>query len=148
MNIDPKNIILKPKGKNKYEIIKEIIISSNIDEKFKQIAYIEVEKREKYQSTSVGKGIGIAHGAISDFGNTEIILGILEKGINYDSCDDLPVDIIFVVLFQDGERDRNNYLINLSKISKICRNCSVLEKIRSFKNGKNIEELVKILKEL
>ncbi len=139
MLIKSENIFLEVKGKTKYDIIRNMINLSTIDESLKEYAYEKVKEREELQPTSVGNGIGIAHAKIDKIENLDILVGVVKEGIDYDAYDDIPVNLIFVILSPiDNNRE---YLTVLSKISRFCRKESIIEKILMENKREYIEEL-------
>ena len=79
MLIKSENIFLDVKGKTKYDIIKNMINSSTIEDGLKEYAYEKVKEREELQPTSVGNGIGIAHAKIEKISELGILVGVLKK---------------------------------------------------------------------
>ena len=71
MQIRQSNIFLDVKGKEKYEIFKEMIFDSDIEGKIKDFAFDKVKEREELQSTSVGNGIGVAHAKLDNIEDIE-----------------------------------------------------------------------------
>ncbi len=139
MLIKSENIFLEVKGKTKYDIIRNMINLSTIDESLKEYAYEKVKEREELQPTSVGNGIGIAHAKIDKIENLDILVGVVKNGIDYDAYDDIPVNLIFVIL--SPIENNREYLTVLSKISRFCRKENVIEKILMENNREYIEDL-------
>jgi mannitol/fructose-specific phosphotransferase system IIA component (Ntr-type) len=139
MLIKSENIFLEVKGKSKYEIIRNMINLSTIDDNLKEYAYEKVKEREELQPTSVGNGIGIAHAKIDKIENLDVLVGVVKEGIDYDAYDDIPVNLIFVIL--SPIENNREYLTVLSKISRFCRKENVIEKILLENNRDYIEEL-------
>lgn len=127
MFIKEKNVFLNLKQNNKYEILKEMIFQSTVEESLKDCAYKKVKEREELQSTSVGNGVGVAHAKFEDMKSIELLVCILKEGIDYEAYDEKPVNIIFVILAPLTEK--RNYLKLLSKISRICRNENLVNDI-------------------
>lgn len=139
MLIKSENIFLEVKGKSKYEIIRNMINLSTIDDNLKEYAYEKVKEREELQPTSVGNGIGIAHAKIDKIEKLDVLVGVVKDGIDYDAYDDIPVNLIFVIL--SPIENNREYLTVLSKISRFCRKENVIEKILLENNRDYIEEL-------
>mgnify|MGYP003584459024 CR=1 FL=1 len=139
MLIKSENIFFDVKGKNKYDVIRNMINSSTIEEDLKSYAYEKVKEREELQPTSVGNGIGIAHAKIDNIKDLDILVGIVKDGIDYDAYDDKPVNIIFVIL--SPIENNREYLSVLSKISRFCRKENMLDKILQENNREYIIEL-------
>ncbi|OQA15781.1 MAG: PTS system fructose-specific EIIABC component [bacterium ADurb.Bin363] len=139
MLIKSENIFLDVKGKTKYDIIRNMINSSTIEEGLKEYAYEKVKEREELQPTSVGNGIGIAHAKIEKIKELDILVGVLKKGVDYDAYDDKPVNIIFVIL--SPVENNREYLSVLSKISRFCRKENMIENIIQENNREYIIDL-------
>ena len=139
MLIKSENIFFDVKGKSKYDVIRNMINSSTIEEDLKSYAYEKVKEREELQPTSVGNGIGIAHAKIDNIKDLDILVGIVKDGIDYDAYDDKPVNIIFVIL--SPIENNREYLSVLSKISRFCRKENMLDKILQENNREYIIEL-------
>ena len=84
---------------DKADAIKELTLKtkslkmlSNPD-KFQESAI----KREEDMSTGLGKGVAIAHGYCTENDKLIVALGISHKGIEFDSIDQKPVHILFLV---------------------------------------------------
>ena len=139
MLIKSENIFLEVKGKSKYEIIRNMINLSTIDDNLKEYAYEKVKEREELQPTSVGNGIGIAHAKIDKIEKLDVLVGVVKDGIDYDAYDDIPVNLIVVIL--SPIENNREYLTVLSKISRFCRKESIIEKILLENKREYIEEL-------
>ncbi|PTE08258.1 PTS sugar transporter subunit IIA [Mesorhizobium helmanticense] len=85
--------------------------------------------REKLGSTGIGEGIAIPHtrvaGVVHPFG----MLARLSKAIDFEAVDDIPVDIVFLLLIP-GE-SRKDHLNALACVARQLRSHEVLKKIRS-----------------
>jgi len=84
--------------------------------------------REKLGSTGVGKGVAIPHARIDGL---ECITGLfarLSHPIDFESVDDQPVDLIFMLLAPaEGSAD---HLKALARVSRLLRDEKVCEKLR------------------
>ncbi|HEX3653155.1 MAG TPA: PTS IIA-like nitrogen regulatory protein PtsN [Rhizomicrobium sp.] len=86
-------------------------------------------ERERLGSTGMGQGIAIPHARIA--GLTRI-LGVfvrLELPIPYEAIDDLPVDLVFLLLTpEDAGAD---HLKALATVSRLLRSQAACEKLRA-----------------
>ena len=55
-------------------------------------------ERERLGTTGVGNGIAIPHGKLPNLPRLHGLFARLEKPINFDSIDEQPVDLIFLLL--------------------------------------------------
>ena len=79
--------------------------------------------REKLGSTGIGDGIAIPHGKLGDIRTMLCAFGRSEEGVNFDSVDEKPVHIFFLLLAP--EESASLHLKMLSRISRILRDPSV-----------------------
>ena len=97
--------------------------------------------RENVMSTGISHGIAIPHGKIDNLGGIVGVIGISDKGINYDSLDNEPTRIVF--LFISNRLKYEEHLEMLNKISVIALN----QKFRSeILKAKDPESAYLILK--
>lgn len=62
-----------------------------------------LQKREKVISTGLGKGIAIPHARIDGLSDIVVILGILNTPLEFDSIDNLPIDLFAGVLIPQDQ---------------------------------------------
>jgi PTS system nitrogen regulatory IIA component len=85
-------------------------------------------ERERLGSTGFGHGIATPHGK---FAGLDRIIGVfarLEQKIDFDSIDDQPVDLVFLLMAPEGAGA--DHLKALSRVSRLLRNMQVCEKLR------------------
>ena len=92
--------------------------------------------REKILSTSIGLGIAIPHVRLDSVTDITIAIGVLKKGIEYESFDGQPVNII-IMIASPSEAHRE-YLRTLAKIALFLKNPSLRNKILSAENPNEI----------
>lgn len=85
--------------------------------------------REKLGSTGLGNGIAIPHGRLKDSKKPVAAFMQLKKGIDYDTEDNMPVDILFALLVP--EDFTKEYLNILSHLSEKFSRTDILERLRS-----------------
>jgi PTS system fructose-specific IIC component/PTS system nitrogen regulatory IIA component len=73
--------------------------------------------REAKMSTGIKRGIAIPHGKINAVKDVRCVLGISGKGVNYDSFDGEPVNIIFMII--SPSEDSQEYLHLLKHIAEL-----------------------------
>ncbi|MDA3941345.1 MAG: PTS sugar transporter subunit IIA [Spirochaetia bacterium] len=106
---------------DKSDAIKELTLKSKSlkmlsnPKKFQE----NVIKREKSTSTGLGKGVAIAHGDCSENEKLIVALGISHKGIEFNSIDQKPVHILFLVA--NPPNSQKEYLHILSTIVGLLR---------------------------
>jgi PTS system nitrogen regulatory IIA component len=86
-------------------------------------------EREKLSSTGVGHGIAIPHGRMAKLERIVGVFAQLDEAIDFESIDDVPVDLVFVLLTPaDAGGDQ---LKALARVSRLMRNVSFCEKLRA-----------------
>jgi PTS system nitrogen regulatory IIA component len=85
-------------------------------------------ERERLGSTGVGKGVAIPHARIEGIDRIVGLFARLASPVEFDSVDDQPVDIVFMLLAPvDAGAD---HLKALARISRLLRDESTLSKLR------------------
>jgi len=87
-----------------------------------------VLRREKLGSTGVGNGIAIPHGKIPGVRRITGVFARLEQPVDFDSLDDQPVDLVFLLLAPEGAGA--DHLKALSRIARVLRDGDTVAKIR------------------
>lgn len=85
-------------------------------------------ERERLGTTGVGHGIAIPHGKLPDLTRVYGFFARLDKPVGFDSIDDEPVDLIFMLLAP--ETAGADHLKALARVSRLLRNEVMCEKLR------------------
>jgi PTS system nitrogen regulatory IIA component len=89
--------------------------------------YRVLAEREALQSTGIGDGVAIPHGALENLGGQLAALLIGPGGIPFDAIDGNPVYILFAVV--GPKRATGEHLKTLARISRLLRDPSFREKL-------------------
>ena len=92
-------------------------------------------KREKLGSTAVGNGIAIPHANVANIDRPFVFVSTLINGLDFNSTDDLPVDIIFLLIAPVNKGSEN--LQALALISRLLRNKELTTKLRGCKSAES-----------
>ena len=127
---------------NKMDAIREMIALISHSDKMKDPKEYEeaLYERERILSTGIGLGVAVPHAKVASVDNFIIALGRSRKGIDYESIDDKPVHLIFMIA--GPECKQKEYLKILAKISLIARNEDTKAKIMSVQSDDEIYELL------
>ncbi|HFD86255.1 MAG TPA: PTS IIA-like nitrogen-regulatory protein PtsN [Gammaproteobacteria bacterium] len=90
-------------------------------------------QRERLGSTGVGRGIAIPHGKLTPLTSIFSMFARLDSPIEFDSMDDEPVDLIFLLLAP--EHAGADHLKALARISRLLREPSTIEKLRGSRDS-------------
>ncbi|MBB5174233.1 PTS fructose transporter subunit IIABC [Texcoconibacillus texcoconensis] len=84
-------------------------------------------ERESQSSTGVGEGVAIPHAKSSAVKEATIALGRTKKGVDFDSLDNQPVHLIFMIAAPEGANDA--HLQALSRLSTLLMDASFRKEV-------------------
>ncbi|WP_176086648.1 PTS IIA-like nitrogen regulatory protein PtsN [Martelella sp. HB161492] len=88
-----------------------------------------VLQRERLGSTGVGNGIAIPHGKLPKLTHMTGVFARLDHAVNFESLDDQPVDLVFLLLAPEGAGA--DHLKALSRVARLLRDHDLTAKIRA-----------------
>jgi PTS system nitrogen regulatory IIA component len=97
-------------------------------------------ERERLGTTGVGNGIAIPHGKLASLTRIYGLFARLERPIDFDSIDEQPVDLIFLLLAPESAGA--DHLKALARISRLLRDKSVCEKLRGTESAEGLYALL------
>ncbi len=86
-------------------------------------------ERERLGSTGVGNGVAIPHGKLPELNKLFAIFARLRNPIKYESVDNQPIDIVFLLLAP--ETDGADHLKALSRVARVLRDDDLVNEIRN-----------------
>jgi PTS system nitrogen regulatory IIA component len=84
-------------------------------------------EREQLQSTGIGEGVAIPHGALPHLETQFASLLIVPEGVDFAAIDGLPVNILFAVI--TPKRATGEHLKTLARVSRVLRNKAFRERL-------------------
>ena len=94
-----------------------------------QKVFDALQERELLGATGMGKGIAVPHARMADLDRVIGLFTRLEDGIDFDSVDRQPVDLVFTLLApEDAGAD---HLKALARVSRTLRDEAICRKLRS-----------------
>jgi PTS system nitrogen regulatory IIA component len=93
----------------------------------KRIFEILIE-RERLGTTGVGSGVAIPHGKLADLPQLYGVFARLDQSVDYDSVDEQPVDLIFLLLAPESAGA--DHLKALARVSRQLRDRATCDKLR------------------
>jgi mannitol/fructose-specific phosphotransferase system IIA component (Ntr-type) len=129
---------------NKYDAIEElarVFEGSDVCQDVDKLV-IALKEREEIMSTGIGFNIAIPHAKIPEVKDISFAIGVSKKGIEFDSMDGNPVNLI--ILVAAGEKQHKDYLALLSNIMAFLKDTVVKEKII---NSKTSDDIMKIFED-
>lgn len=126
----PEGVIAQLKVTSKKQALHELAAKAAVVSGQSERAIFEtLLERERLGSTGVGQGIAIPHGKLSTLTRLHGLFARLDTPVDFDSIDDQPVDIIFLLLAP--ETAGADHLKALARVSRLLRNQSTVEKLRA-----------------
>ena len=90
--------------------------------------------RERLQSTGVGGGVAIPHGAIDRLDHTVGAVLLCPAPIDFDAIDGAPVAILFAVI--GPKRATGEHLKTLARVSRLLRDDGFRARLLAAKSGR------------
>lgn len=127
--LDGECVVANLRATSKKQVLQELARRAaditNIDERK---IFAVLMDRERLGTTGVGSGIAIPHGKLPELDRLYGIFARLEKPVDFQSIDERPVDLIFVLLAP--EEAGADHLKALARVSRLLRDQSICEKLR------------------
>jgi len=138
--LDRSTIAADLKADDKNDLINELVDLLEPKVNHEQLEKIResVFDREKIMSTGVGKQLAIPHGKCSSIDNIFASFAILDEPIEFNSVDNEPVKIVFLLV--GPENKSNNHIKLLSRISRLMNSTSFREKLLNCQSADEIYE--------
>jgi PTS system nitrogen regulatory IIA component len=104
----------------------------------------EVERvlaeREQLQSTGIGEGVAIPHGALPQLETQYASLLIVPEGVEFVAIDGLAVNILFAVI--GPKRATGEHLKTLARVSRLLRNKTFRDRLVATPDAKAAYALI------
>src|SRR5262245_49305984 len=110
------------------------------------ISVREIERalldREQLQSTGIGEGVAIPHGALPQLSEQVAALLIVPEGVDFQAIDDANVTILFGVI--TPKRATGEHLKTLARVSRLLRNKDLRTRLINAPDPKSVFELIRV----
>lgn len=127
--ISPEGVIANLKVSSKKQALQELSArAAGVTGLSERAIFETLLERERLGSTGVGQGIAIPHGKLGDLTRLHGLFARLDTPIDFESVDDQPVDLIFLLLAPESAGA--DHLKALARVSRLLRNQSIVEKLR------------------
>lgn len=97
-------------------------------------------EREQLQSTGIGEGVAIPHGALPQLETQFASLLIVPEGVEFAAIDGLKVTILFAVI--TPKRATGEHLKTLARVSRLLRNKSFRDRLVAVPTAKEAYALI------
>lgn len=109
------------------------------------VSVAEIERalldREGLQSTGIGEGVAIPHGALPQLTEQVAALLIVPDGVEFQAIDDASVTILFGVI--TPKRATGEHLKTLARVSKLLRNKDFRARLIQSRDEGSVFELIR-----
>jgi nitrogen PTS system EIIA component len=99
---------------------------------FEKVERVLVE-REALQSTGIGDGVAIPHGALAEVETQWAALLIVPEGLDFDAIDSNKVNLLFALV--GPKRATGEHLKTLARISRLLRNKGFRDRLIASPDG-------------
>lgn len=97
-------------------------------------------EREQLQSTGIGEGVAIPHGALPQLTEQVAALLIVPEGVDFQAIDDAKVSILFGVI--GPKRATGEHLKTLARVSRLLRSKDFRQRLITAEDAKGIYDLI------
>ena len=126
--VSPDGVIANLKASSKKQALQELAHrAAPIAGLHERAIFDTLLERERLGTTGVGHGIAIPHGKLADLDRLHGLFARLKKPVSFDSIDDQPVDLIFLLLAPESAGA--DHLKALARVSRLLRDKSICEKL-------------------
>ena len=139
--IPPNGVLPILKVNSKKQMLQELSeVGATLTGQDERVIFDTLIQRERLGSTGVGGGVAIPHGKFPGLQNIVGIFARLSKPIPFDAMDDLPVDLVCVLLAPEGSGA--DHLKALSRIARLMRSSETVAALRSLPDRDSLYELL------
>ncbi|MEA4838013.1 MAG: PTS sugar transporter subunit IIA [Rhodospirillaceae bacterium] len=99
-----------------------------------------LEVRERLGSTGIGQGVAIPHAIIDGLKEPYGLLAVLNKALDFESVDEIPIDVVFLLLAPPGKSGEQ--LTILSSIARKARTGPLLDRLRTTTSPETVQAIL------
>ena len=131
--LTPRSVVAQLRVTGKKQVLQEIArraaATTGINERR---IYEVLSERERLGTTGIGRGVAVPHGKLAELPRVYGLFARLDRPIAFDSIDNQPVDLVFVLLAPlDAGAE---HLKALAMVSRLLRDHTICEKLRGTDN--------------
>ncbi|MBK1664993.1 PTS IIA-like nitrogen-regulatory protein PtsN [Rhodospirillum rubrum] len=139
--ITPDSIIANLRVSSKKQALQELAKrAAELTGQHERAIFDVLLERERLGTTGVGNGIAIPHGKLASLSGLHGLFARLEEPIDFDSIDDQPVDLVFLLLAPEAAGA--DHLKALARVSRLLRDRSICEKLRGTNDAEALFTLL------
>ncbi|MBD3413526.1 MAG: hypothetical protein GF421_03725 [Candidatus Aminicenantes bacterium] len=136
--LDKDCIKIPLENEKKHHIIQELLdlITEKYDEVDQEITLQSLLEREKIETTGIGENVAIPHARIKKIQKVYFAFGIAQKGVEFDSLDQRPVRLVFLILCP--EKKVNTQIGLLARLSRFVHDKRLRKKLLKCQNSQDV----------
>ena len=139
--ISPESVVPNLRATSKKQALQELARrAAEITGLHERAIFDVLLERERLGTTGVGNGIAIPHGKLPQLTRLYGLFARLERPISFDSIDEQPVDLIFLLLAPESAGA--DHLKALARVSRLLRDKAVCEKLRGTDSAEGLYALL------
>jgi len=140
--LSPQKIFIDTEVTSKKKLLELIAnIVADRSQLGQSIIYNNLLNRERLGSTGLGRGFAVPHARVPDLDQPVGCFFRLNEPVNFDSPDNLPVDLVFTIVIPQEATEE--HLLILSALAKIFSSEEVCEAIRGAASKEEIETIIR-----
>jgi PTS system nitrogen regulatory IIA component len=144
--LSPERVAIKRANGEPFDKEKAIGLLATLIGERDGVSVTEVERalldREQLQSTGIGEGVAIPHGALPQLTEQVAALLIVPDGVEFQAIDDANVTILFGVI--TPKRATGEHLKTLARVSKLLRNKDFRARLIHAVDERNVFDLIRL----
>lgn len=139
--LEPEGIVPSLKAKSKKQALQELASrAAEVTGLDARDIFDTLLQRERLGSTGLGRGIAIPHVKFKSLDRIVCLFGRLAEPIEFESHDDAPVDLIFLLLAP--EHASGDHLKALARISRLVREPATLSRLRAAEGASELHAVL------
>jgi len=142
--LDKDCVILGLKHKNKknttLNVIDHLVEKKKITKEDKKEISRAIFQREEMGSTAIGNHIAFPHARTNAVKDIVICIGISKEGIDFDSLDQEPVNIVALLL--SNQKESGLHLKMLAFLARMLRDKYLVQRLKNVKTGEEVIDLL------
>lgn len=142
--LSPARVGIRRAGGNDFDKGKAIGMLANMFGEHDGVSVSEIERvlleREALQSTGIGEGVAIPHGALPQLREQVAALLIVPDGVDFQAIDDAKVSILFGVI--GPKRATGEHLKTLARVSRLLRSKDFRQRLVGASDATSVFELI------
>ncbi len=139
--VNPQGVVANLKVSGKKQLLQELAQRmAGIAHVAERTIFETLLERERLGTTGVGQGIAIPHARLPGIDKIFGMFARLAEPIDFDSIDDQPVDLVFLLIAPEGAGA--DHLKALARVSRLLRNQTTCEKLRAAQDTAAIYALL------